>query len=160
MKEKWSFYCLLQALNYIVLPYEVLVIGFSFEQSLICRLFGSLTDLIVIFFFFESKIIWDVKKEGKNILDHFMAGIKMLVQLIPIYILKILFVNFLVIPQLDSLGIAVTIISSENIKEAILISVVGSLLIGMVYSIFREKILAIKIKRIKIFLFLLKPGSK
>lgn len=143
MKERLLFYVVMEIINYAILPYEVYLVGFSFEQSLICRLFASLTDLVVVIFFFNTKSIWDPEKENKTIKDHLLAGVKLLVQFPIIYILKVMFVNSVAIPKLQNLGFEIERISWSNIGVTIVMSVLFCLAMGVLYSVFRERILSL-----------------
>ncbi len=143
MKEKLLFYLLVEVLNYAALPYEVYIIGFSFEQSIICRIFASLTDLIVVFLFFGVKKVWDPNKENKTIVDHLLAGVKLLIQFPVMYFLKVLFVNLVVIPRLQNWGVEVMLITQKNITTAVVTTIIFCLTGGVLYSIFRKKILLV-----------------
>lgn len=140
LKERVIFYLMMEVFNYSILFYEVYIIGFSFEQSLVCRLFASITDLIVVIFFFNNKKIWDAEKENKTIKDHFLAGIKLLIQFPPIYILKVIFVNLLVVPKLQGLGLTIEKISWESIGTTITVASIFCLVAGIAYSVLQKKI--------------------
>jgi hypothetical protein len=153
MKEKIIFYLMMEAANYATIFYEVYIIGLSWEQSLVCRLFASLTDLIVLIFFFNNKgvwkKIWDPQKKHRTFKSHLMAGVKLLVQFPVIYFIKVIFVNSLVIPELKSWGIEIELIGWNNLMIAVVLTVIFCLLFGTLFSFLREK----KLRKEKIFYF-------
>lgn len=78
----------------------------------------------MVFFFFGTKKIWDPNKVNKTIKDHLLAGVKLLIQFPFVYFLKILFVNLVVIPKLQSMGSEIETISQSNIITAIIVTVI------------------------------------
>jgi hypothetical protein len=141
MKERLLFYLAMEVINYLILPYEVYLIGFSFAQSLVCRVFASVTDLAVVIFFFNTKKIWDAEKTDKTALDHLLAGVKLLIQFPVIYVLKVIFVNMIAIPRLQKWGFQIEIISWDNIGTTLIFAVIFCLFFGALYSIFRDRML-------------------
>lgn len=143
--EKVVFYIILEIVNYAILPYEVFVLKFSFRQSLVCRLFTSLTDIIIVFFFLGTDAVWSIEKEDKNIVDHVLAGIKLASQSPIIYALKIIIVNQLIIRGLQKLTLKIDIISWPKIGQAMISATILCFVSGVLYSIFRgEMILFLK----------------
>ncbi len=143
MKERLLFYLALEVINYLILPYEVYLIGFSFAQSLVCRIFASITDLVVVIFFFNTKKIWDAEKPNKTAVDHLLAGVKLLIQFPVIYVLKVVFVNTTAIPQLQEWGFKIEAISWNNIGTTLIFAVIFCLLFGALYSILRDRIVKV-----------------
>ncbi|PKM91491.1 hypothetical protein CVU82_02750 [Candidatus Falkowbacteria bacterium HGW-Falkowbacteria-1] len=141
MSERIVFYIMLELVNFLILPYEVLVLKFSFKQSLICRLFTSLTDIVIVFFFLSTDGVWSSKEIDRNIVDHFLAGVKLASQSPVIYIAKIIFVNNVVIRGLQKLNLKISLITWPNIGKAMISAITFCFVSGALYSIFREEIL-------------------
>ncbi|HPT08455.1 MAG TPA: hypothetical protein PLE28_02050 [bacterium] len=140
-REMLISYLFLELQNYATIPYEVFLIGFTFWQSFICRVFASFTDLILLYYFFDTKIIWNPKKNNNKFKNHLLSGLKLVVQSPPLYALKIVFVNLFIIPLFQKLGSNIEIIEWNNIGLTLIISILFCFTVGFFYSLFRKQIL-------------------
>lgn len=139
--EKLFFYLILEMINYSIMPYEIFVLKFSFRQSIICRLFASLTDIFVVYFFLSTNNIWSVSQEKIRSIDHILAGIKLASQSPIVYIIKIVFVNQIIIKRLQKWHVKIEIINWPKIGKAMLSMLIICFIGGTTYSIFRAEIL-------------------
>jgi len=153
MKEKTKeiliSYLFLELQNYATMPYEIFLIGFTFWQSFICRIFASITDLILLYYFFNTKVIWNPKKNNNSIKHHLLGGLKLAIQSPPVYALKIVFVNLFIIPFFQKLGSGIEIIKWNDVGLTLIISVIFCFVVGFLYSLFRKQILNFYKKIIK-----------
>ena len=139
--EKIAFFILLEAINWSIMPYEIFVLKFSFRQSLICRLLTVATDIIFLFYFLQTDVIWAPKSSYEGFY-HIFAGIKMVPASVSFLFVKLLFVNQVIIKNLQKLGWRISIISWKKIGLSIVSSVALNLIAGTLYSIFRLELLA------------------
>jgi hypothetical protein len=123
------------------MPYEIFVLKFTFRQSLICRLLTVITDIIFLFYFLQSDIIWTSKTSYEGF-ENVFAGIKMIPASIAFLFVKLLFVNQVIIKGLQKLQVKISLISWGKIGFSILSSVALNLIAGTLYSIFRAGLLA------------------
>lgn len=154
IREKVFTYIAMEIINYSLMIYEIFILGLTIEQSLVCRIFTSFTDLIILLLFFNTKFLWNEKAKNDKLKNHLLAGVKMGIQFPIAYAIKISTANRLLIPLLQKLGMDINVIHWSKIVISLLLAIAVCFLGGFLYSLYRQKINIffnkIKIK-IKIF---------
>jgi hypothetical protein len=150
IKERLLTYLIMEIINYSLMIYEIYILGLSPAQSLVCRMFTSFTDLIMIFFFFNTKFLWNEKEKNNKLKNHLLAGVKMGIQFPFAYAIKIAVANKLFIPFLKKSGIDIDLIHESKIVITLSLAIIVCFIGGFLYSLYREKI-TIFFDKIKIF---------
>jgi hypothetical protein len=141
IRERAFTYIAMEIINYSLMIYEIFLVGLTVEQSLVCRIFTSFTDLIMLFFFFNTKFIWNEKAENNKLKNHLLAGVKMGIQFPVVYVIKISTANTLFIPLLQKLGMNIDVIHWSKIVISLFLAITVCFLGGFLYSRYRRKII-------------------
>ena len=150
LRERVCIYILMEIGNYSLMIYEVFILGLSVEQSLVCRIFTSFSDLLMVFLFFNVKFLWNEAEKNDKLKNHLKAGLKMGIQFPITYAIKVTIANTIFIPILQRLGMNIDVIHWTKIVISLSLAMTICFLGGFFYSLYRQKII-IFFNKIKIF---------